>query len=359
MHCVQLRAAAGCRLACEIRDDRGRLLVGRGAALSAETCSRLADGGLDRVYVQDGVADDLRPGGSLTAQTGTMVRRAATLAAAWAAGDGPLPLAPVQAAVDGVLSDLVEARDDLVELDALRSTAEYHCTHSIAVCVYSMALGLAARLPSEHLRALGAGALLHDVGNARHRSVWARPGPLTAEQWEVVRRHPADGFDMLRRHSGLHLYAAHIALQHHERMDGSGYPRGLVGEQILPLARLVAVADSYDAMTADRPHAAARPPEQALAELRAGAGRLYEPSAVRALVGRVALYPWGTPVVLRDETVAVVVEQGGDPAAPIVRLLGRDHRRLASPAEVPAVADRAIAATLPGWPEWLHPPASA
>jgi len=351
MHRATLETAVGLALAREIRDEHGRLLLAAGARLTPEACARLARRQQDAVYVRDGIADELAPGEGLAARTRQLVAHAARDALHWAERGGTVPLGTMQRAVDAAIADLTSG--GVLELDALRSASQYLFTHSVHVCAYALLMGVAMGLPAEHLRALGMGALLHDVGKVCCAGVWNKPGPLTPEEWTVVRRHAKDGFELLRPQRGLHLFAAHAAFQHHERLDGSGYPRGLSGEQILPIARMVAVADVFDAMTAERPHAGAVSPQEAVAELLAGAGRLYDAEAVRIFTARVAIFPTAARVRLRDGTVAVVVAQGRTPQQPVVRLLGRSGQVFSTPQEAPATGDLEVAAVLGAWPEWL------
>jgi putative nucleotidyltransferase with HDIG domain len=242
----------------------------------------------------------------------------------------------------------------VLELSALRNVSDYTYAHSVHVCVYSVLIGQSLGLHGSDLRHLGVGALLHDVGKVLCADLCNRPDALGPEDWARIRQHPIDGFEMLRQHRDLHLFVAHVAYQHHERLDGSGYPRGLREGKILPFARIVAVADVYDAMTADRPHASAQAPQDAASALLEGAGRLFDREAVRAFLQRLAMYATGTPVLLADGTVAVVARQGASPAEPVVRLLGRGGAAFGAQEEVPATGEHAIAQILPQWPAWLR-----
>ncbi len=352
---VPVRDGPGRRLAMAIRDQAGRALLTAGTVLTMGQCEAIARRGYRHVAVRDGLADDAAPHDAISERTRTDAQRIARQALEGARTGRAVRTQDVVRAVDAIVGDLRGAGGAVVELSALRSATDYTYVHCVHVCVYALLIGHGLGLPEPHLRALGMGALLHDVGKVFCADLVAREGPLGPEDWARMRRHPRDGFDILRRHPDLHLYAAHVAFQHHERMDGSGYPRGLQGERILPLARMVAVADVYDAITADRPHAPARPPHAAVEELRAGAGTLFDPDCVAALTRRVALYPTGTPVCLADGSVGVVVEQGDLPEEPLVRLLGRAGRRVddPEPATVAAAGPLAVAGVLRRWPEWL------
>jgi HD-GYP domain-containing protein (c-di-GMP phosphodiesterase class II) len=136
-------------------------------------------------------------------------------------------------------------------------------------------------LDKERLSVLRLGALLHDVGKlAVPPAVLLKHGPLTEEEFEHVRRHPAAGVRMLRS-LGAPREILPAVLHHHERWDGSGYPRGRAGERIPLEARILAIADSFDAMTSTRPYRAPRPVPDALEEIQRCAGSQFDPELVQ------------------------------------------------------------------------------
>jgi two-component system, cell cycle response regulator len=145
-------------------------------------------------------------------------------------------------------------------------------------------------------------AVLHDIGKlAIPESILNKPGPLTGEEWDFIRRHPVIGERVLALVPALRRAAA-LVRSSHERWDGSGYPDALAGDQIPAGARIVAVADAFSAMTEDRPHAAARSVEDALAELVACSGTQFDPVVVEAFVS-----------VQRD-MLAAAASSGSEPA---------------------------------------------
>jgi HD-GYP domain-containing protein (c-di-GMP phosphodiesterase class II) len=128
-------------------------------------------------------------------------------------------------------------------------------------------------------------ALLHDVGKLRvPNEIINKAGPLNDEEWELVRQHTVEGERLLHRVGGLLGQIGRIVRSCHERYDGTGYPDGLAGEDIPPIARIVYCCDAYNAMTSDRSYRAALPREEAVAELRRGAGTQFDPAVVDALV---------------------------------------------------------------------------
>jgi diguanylate cyclase len=159
------------------------------------------------------------------------------------------------------------------------------CTsrHSHDVVRTASLIGSALGLDCVALAELEVAALLHDIGKARvPESILSKPGPLTSEEHALMARHPEWGAEMLARVPGLEAVAM-IVRFHHERWDGGGYPTGLSGPRIPLASRIIAVCDSHNAMTADRPYRLAMGEARAIQELRAGAGSQFDPGAVAQL----------------------------------------------------------------------------
>ena len=132
------------------------------------------------------------------------------------------------------------------------------------------------------------GFFLHDIGKVGiPESILCKPGPLTELEWVVMRSHPNQGARIVEPIPFMGD-AVDIVRSHHERWDGGGYPRGLRGEEIPLAARIFAIADSFDAMTSDRPYRSALEPEQAVDEIRRGSGTQFDPACVRAFEDLIA-----------------------------------------------------------------------
>jgi len=153
--------------------------------------------------------------------------------------------------------------------------------HSFRVALYAVALAKAMGLHGEPLKAIEWGALLHDVGKmVVPDEILRKMGPLTDEEWHIMKQHPTWGFDMLAEVSFLQPAALEIIYSHHERWDGQGYPRGIAAESIPLSARIFAVVDTYDAITSDRPYRRARSHQVAVNELLRVAGQQLDPAVV-------------------------------------------------------------------------------
>jgi putative two-component system response regulator len=180
---------------------------------------------------------------------------------------------------------LAQAQGDTVLLLAAAAEAHDLATglHLQGVRALTQALARELGYSDDDASALGLAAVLHDIGKIRvPDSVLASPGPLPDDDWELMKQHTVWGAEFLADRPGFEL-ASEIALCHHERWDGSGYPQGLSDKAIPEAATIVTVADSFDAMTHDRPYRARRSTDEAVQEILAHSGRQFSPKVVAAL----------------------------------------------------------------------------
>jgi two-component system response regulator RpfG len=175
-------------------------------------------------------------------------------------------------------------------LNLLARAAEYreygHAGHLVRVERIAGLLAEALGLPDEEVRMIEAAAPLHDIGKfGIPDSILLKKGELTRDEWDVMKRHTLIGYDILQENSSRFVeLASVIALRHHENFDGSGYPDGYEGEQIPLAARITAVADAFDAMLTDRCYHPKVPVEEAIAAIKAGRGRQFDPRVVDAFM---------------------------------------------------------------------------
>ena len=180
------------------------------------------------------------------------------------------------------LADLERSYDITLEAlgDALDLKDAETEGHSKRVTAFTIAIARAMQLPQERVRIIARGAFLHDVGKmAIPDAILRKPGRLSAEEQDIMRQHALLGYQLLRNIPFLQE-AADIVYSHQERYDGSGYPRGLRGDQIPLGARIFAIADTFDAMTSDRPYRAAQSISSGRREIERHAGRQFDPEIV-------------------------------------------------------------------------------
>jgi len=188
--------------------------------------------------------------------------------------------------------------------EAIEAKDPYTKGHCGRVAAYSLVLAKEAGYPADGLETLEFGAFLHDIGKIGIRdSVLLKPGPLDDTEWLHMREHPTKGYDIASKIEMLHPIMPAVR-NHHERWDGSGYPDRMAGDKIPLVARIVAIADAYDAMATDRPYKAALPLEECEAILNKTAGKMYDPHLIGVFVKRRlgALY--------RDDYDALPYEDG-------------------------------------------------
>ncbi|WP_026694604.1 HD-GYP domain-containing protein [Peribacillus kribbensis] len=240
----------------------------------------------------------------------------------------------------GLVSELVQElhkHQDLVQLlTDVYTYDSYIFTHSLNVTLYTIAVGIKLKLTRCKLETLALGALLHDVGKlAVPLDILLKPGRLTEEEFSEIKNHAENGFKMLKDISSIPIIAAHCAYQHHERLDGSGYPRGLKGEDIHHFGKIIAVADVFDAVTSNRSYRSAMLPHEGLEILYAGAGTQFDRDIVKAFRKSVAIYPNSLVVRLNDGRKAVVSRQNHDVSdRPVVEIFEEEGKLLESTYEV-------------------------
>lgn len=225
--------------------------------------------------------------------------------------DGSLHLGGVMEAVDEFIDGGAVDPGSSLLLSTVQNHDEVTYYHSVNVCLLSMALGRFAGFDRTQLRMLGLGALLHDVGRVVvDEAALHNPGRLSNEDWAQVRLHPQEGAATIMAASGTgQEIAAVVALEHHVRLDGTGYP-DLGGKEPHLFSRIVAIADSYDAITSFRPYRPARTPNEALRVLLEGAGRKYDADLLRLFIQMTGEYPPGSLLRLDDGSIAMITEAG-------------------------------------------------
>jgi HD-GYP domain-containing protein (c-di-GMP phosphodiesterase class II) len=170
--------------------------------------------------------------------------------------------------------------------EAIEAKDPYTKGHCGRVAAYSLVLAKEAGYPADGLETLEFGAFLHDIGKIGIRdAVLLKPGPLDEAEWAHMREHPVKGFDIASKIEMLHPIMAAVR-NHHERWDGSGYPDKMIGADIPVAARIVAIADAFDAMATDRPYKQALPIEECEAVLKKTAGKMYDPELIEVFVSR-------------------------------------------------------------------------
>jgi putative nucleotidyltransferase with HDIG domain len=222
--------------------------------------------------------------------------------------------------VESIAASLARNPIALPSVMRLKERRDYTFLHSIAVCALMVGLARELKLPDEDMHDIGLAGLLHDIGKARIPTLLLdKPGPLNAAEMEVMRSHAERGRELLVRSGGFPDIALDVCANHHERIEGTGYPLGKSGPHLSIHARMAAVCDVYDAMTSPRAYRDPLSQSEAL-ELMAGSAGQFDAAVFTAFRTMIATFPAGCIVRLHSERLAVVLDApAADPISPPVR----------------------------------------
>lgn len=221
-----------------------------------------------------------------------------------------IELEGVAQVVEDITDSVLRNSGALVGLSGIKDKDEYTFLHSVSVCTLMVTFAQSLGLDKELIRLAGVGGLLHDTGKMKvPNEILNKPGRLTEAEFAIMRTHPEEGWLILREIEGLEEIPLDITLHHHERMDGTGYPHKLPGEQISRMAQMAAVVDVYDAITSDRCYHKGMPAPEGLRKLWEWSKFHFNPELVQAFMRTIGIYPVGTLVRLESGRLAVVIEQ--------------------------------------------------
>lgn len=206
-------------------------------------------------------------------------------------------------------NNIVESMDASTWLTHLKNRDEYTAIHSLNVCVLSLTFGRSLGLKKEELNELGLGALLHDIGKMKTPlEVLNKPGKLTPEEFEVMKTHPLDGYDLLRQDKNISSEVLSIVKSHHERLSGDGYPDKLSENNISYFTKIVSITDVYDAVTSDRVYHDGMTPHEALKKLYEWMPGNFDSNLMQAFIRTIGIYPVGSVVELKTGHIGIVVK---------------------------------------------------
>jgi putative nucleotidyltransferase with HDIG domain len=212
--------------------------------------------------------------------------------------------------VEEISTSVMRHPHALISLSRLKTSDEYTYMHSVAVCALMVALARQMELDEERVREAGVAGLMHDVGKMMiPPAILNKPDRLTFEEYEAMKYHPQAGLKILQGSQQVTQAVMDVCLHHHEKVDGSGYPYGLKGEEISVFARMGAICDVYDAVTSDRPYKKGWDAARSIREMASWKGH-FDEKIFQHFVKTVGIYPVGALVRLKSERLGVVIEQG-------------------------------------------------
>ena len=340
-----LQCRPGMRLGKAIYTEKGNVLLGFRYELNATVIDRLHRMGIHYLYIDEPDTADIQIEDAIREETKMALYAALQNVLETVVNSSGKPSNVIgrhcSHAVAMLIEDLNDQKTDSITvlyptITHEKAWADQWIRNAIQCSIYATKLGMLQELSRDELSALSFGALLHDVGMLKLPSaILDKSGSLTRDEFEIIKTHTTVGYKLLKDEPGFPLLAAHCALFHHERLNGSGYPFGMNGGDIHPIARWVGLIDAYVAMTSPRGFRKAMLPHEAMEMLYAGANIVYDLDKVEVFRNKVVTFPPGISVALSTGEIGVVsrVNQHNK-QRPIVRVMRSQFGELEKPYEL-------------------------
>lgn len=325
----------GSVLARPVINSSGRVLLQAGVRVTASYIGRLMAMGYDVLFIQDDRLEDVEFHMSITGQTREAAYKTIENVSKYieSGNESSLKVSSIRETIQQMINDLLSSADILGNLTEIQGYDDYTFHHSINATIIGLVLGLASGYSEHKLLELGMGVLMHDIGKIMvPESILNKKTPLMEEEFEEIKRHSSIGFDILRKNNDFSLLSAHVAFQHHEKWDGSGYPRGLKGSEIHEYGKLAAVADVYEALTSKRVYRKAIEPNEAYEYIVSQSNKHFDPQVLEVFKRHIAVYPSGSGILLSNGQRGNVVKQNpAFPNRPLVRVFYQNEELLTAP----------------------------
>jgi HD-GYP domain-containing protein (c-di-GMP phosphodiesterase class II) len=342
------KCESGIKIGKSIYNEKGQVLLSQGTELTDKLIKKLIKYNISTIYVDDlqsegieiveAIPEELRIEAvqEITAGFKTISEFNSTRSNL----QGMIKSARAIRSFQKVFRDIYSCLTDNHTAINLVATTKIHenyvFNHSLNVAIYACQLGIENGLPLKNIEEVGLGAILHDIGKVYiPTEILNKSDKLTPEEYELVKLHCQSGFDTLRKIHEIPLPVAHCALQHHERIDGLGYPRGLKDDEIHRYAKILSVVDVFDAVTSTRSYRASMLPHKALEILYAGNGTQFDPKQVHLFKNCIAVYPQGLTVKLNDGRTGIVTNYNFDVIGrPDIRIIKNEDDQDIVPYEI-------------------------
>lgn len=299
-------------LAQNIKDEFGRVLITKGAKLSKQKKKKLENFDIAGVYIDDEWSADIfiEP----------VVDE--TLAKKSIKALKEMNLDAVSNCAAEIVDKLMGADDYIHDMETIKAYDENTFEHCINVAITAVTMGIGLGYNYYRLKNLAVGSLMHDIGKQLVPvDIITKKGRLTDAEMQVVKEHPTYGYNILSKEINAYSSTREIVHQHHENWDGSGYPRGLKGEEIYELAMVTHVCDVFDALISKRSYKEAFTYHTAIEILKEGTDTMFQPEFVEAFFKYVPVYHKGSEVQLTNGDTALVYKNNrGDMLEPIIKL---------------------------------------
>jgi uncharacterized domain HDIG len=296
----------------------------------------LSNMGIDCVYVDDPKSDGIEIPDAISEETRVSCKRILRQTIDDFESKTVVELSDIADTIHSIIDDILSHEDMQVSLNDISASDEYTFSHSVSATVYSLLIAKQLGYNKAMMEKLAAGALFHDIGKVLlDKRVLNKEGRLDKQELEHVKLHTTLGYETLKKCVSLTELSRIVSLYHHERMDGSGYPTGAKAGELHEFVRIVAVADTYDALVSDRCYRRKWSSNQTVNYLIENAGSKFDTRIVSVFIKQIAIFPNGSMVRLSDNCLGIIKEQNKNfPLRPIVRVISDKNGRDIMPYEI-------------------------
>jgi putative nucleotidyltransferase with HDIG domain len=285
--------------------------------------SGLKNLGIDYIYVEDTKSNGIEIPDAISEETRVNCKRILRQTMNDFESKTIIDLMPMTSTINSIIDEILANPDIQVSLNDISAMDEYTFSHSVSTTVYSLLMANQLGYSRAMMEKLAAGALLHDMGKILlDQKILNKQGELTPEEYDHIKQHTVLGYEALKKCVNLTELSRIISLQHHERMDGTGYPNGCPAGELHEFSRIVAIADVYDALVSDRCYRRKWSSNNAVNYLIEHAETQFDVKLVSVLIKQIAIYPNGSMVRMSNNAIGIVKEQNKNfPLRPIVRVI--------------------------------------
>lgn len=303
----------GDRVGSDLLDINGRMFISKNSVLTENLIKRLSEQGFNGLYVNDAISWDIEVKQIVNPE----IRNKAMNLVQDENIDGAIDVA--REMVENIIENGIES----IDFNSLKIYDDYTFIHSVNVAILASVLGMLMRLSHDEIDDLMIAGLLHDLGKYQIPvDILNKQGRLTENEYMLLKTHSQRSYDLIENRMDISDGVKKAVLLHHENIDGSGYPLGIMGESIPMLAKILHVADTYDALIADRAYKKGYTPGEASEYLMGGCGIMFDPAIIDVFIKRYPIYQKGSEVVLSNGEHALIIENTGDHIArPVVRMV--------------------------------------
>ena len=300
----------GSILGKKLQNSKGDILLREGVVLDSNYINKIINYGISSLYIEDEFSENIEVKEVINDELRTKAVDSVKNIFIQNTNDERKLLEnfkAITAMVESIIAKILDNNESTLDIVDLKLFDEYTYYHSVNVAVISLAIGIALKLDNEQLKHLGIGAILHDFGKVFiDKNILNKNGKLTDNEFGIIKNHSRLGYDFLKEKLSLSSHSHMVILQHHEKWNGNGYPLKLSGNRIHSLARIVSVADVYDALTSDRPYRKAMLPSDGFEMILSENGTSFDPEIVNIFKKKIAPYPVGSQILLSNGYAGIV-----------------------------------------------------